>query len=257
MSYAATNIDNAGLTEDYVSPTTDVWQTELERLQRGSHMTMRAGDYFGRWIVPAIESVNAFEDADLLEPVVFAEISTRGFERIFVTLSSSEKPAKSLIYTVFAGPSVPYVPRGEHLESSLRQIGFCPDFVNIKKFAIHVMGRASVSLPEQEDAFETHRSIPITIHPEVLREGEERNLTSDLETSIRLAEETYVGLKRVEVDVEHDPEIVERKTIRFALTVSGDPETVLKNEALFKQRLRSGVTPTGRALITLTYTWER
>ncbi len=257
MSYALTNIDNTNLAEDYVSPTTGVWQTELELPQRGSHLTMRASDCFRGWVVAATESGNAFEDADFLGPMVFAEIDARALETIFVMLSSPEKPVQSLACTVSTDFPVPYIPKGKRLELSRQSIGFYPDFFNIRKLAAHVMGRTTVSLSEQEEGSETHQNIPITIHPEVLREGEERNLTSDLETSIRLAEETYVGLKRVEVDVEHDPEIVERKTIRFALTVSGDPETVLKNESLFKQRLRSGVSPNGRALITVTYTWER
>ena len=63
-------------------------------------------------------------------------------------------------------------------------------------------------------------------------------------------------LKKIEVYIEHDPEILDRKTIRFGLTVSGEPETILQNEALFKQRLRSSINRRTRELITVTYVWE-
>lgn len=246
MSQATTHIINMELMDDYVSPTTDVWQTDIDQLQTGSHMTMRDSTFRG-WAVPVIESVNVFEDA---------EINARAPKTIFVTLSSPERPSRSLVYTTFAGPALLYVPMEECLESSRRQIDFSPDFFNIKKFAAYVMGRATVSRPEQEEAFETQQKIPITIHPEVIREAEEKNHIYDLETSIKLAQETYVALKRIRVNIEHDPEIVERKTIRLTLTVSSDPETVLKNEYLFKRRLRSNITPRGRALITVTYDRE-
>ena len=118
------------------------------------------------------------------------------------------------------------------------------------------MGGTPLSILELEEAPEATRDIPIAIHPEVIWEAEEEDITYDLENSIKIAKDTYPTLKRIEISIEHDPEILDRKTIRFVLNVSGEPETILQNEALFKQNLRSSIDNRARELITVTYGWE-
>ncbi len=119
------------------------------------------------------------------------------------------------------------------------------------------MRRPGTSLLQQAHVWKTLQDIPVAIHPQVIREAEEKTLTDDLKAGINLAQESYSTLKRIEVNIEHDPEIAERKTIRFTLVVSGEPDTVLEDEAVFKKWLRRSISPRARELITVTYSWEK
>jgi len=169
---------------------------------------------------------------------------------------SDDYVSPTFTYIAIGISTPPYTQIEHRFEASACQPRFFPDFFDIRRFVAYVMGQTPASLQEQQRTSKALRNIPVAIHPEVVREAEEETLTDDLETSIELAQETYSTLKKIEVYIEHDPEILDRKTIRFGLTVSGDPETILQNEALFKQRLRSSINHRTRELITVTYVWE-
>ena len=53
----------------------------------------------------------------------------------------------------------------------------------------------------------------------------------------------------------HDPEILNRKTIRFCFTVSGKPEIVLGEEEVFKNSLKHIIGEKFLELMTVTYKW--
>jgi len=257
MSNLWTDLNNPSLADDYVSPTSDVLLGELQELPPDSYTTWRASDFTRLSIVPAAENVAAFEDSDLLEPAPYIpdERSLEYSPTFFVVLY--EKP--DYFFIRFAGRPItsPYTLVQGRVELSPHQTRFSPDFFNIKKFVTHVVGRHPASPLEQQQLFKTKRTIPTTVSPQAIIEGEEKNLTKDLETAVRIAEESYSTLKRINVNIEHDPEILDRKTIRFTLRVSGEPETVLEDETLFRQHLRSNIDACVRELITVTYNWEK
>lgn len=254
MSQASTNLNNVNVTDNYVSPATDVWTTEVEQLQLSSDMTWCSGE-FPEWPFLIAENVATFEDLELIEPGIPIEISFGELKTTFITLSQPEKTSRSFAYNTFIARTPLYIPVEERFKPSPRQAFFSPDFFNIKKYLAYIMKQTPISILDLEEASEATRDIPIVIHPEVILEAEESAI-HDLETSIKFAQETYSTLKKIEVYIEHDPEILDRKTIRFGLTVSGDPETILQNEALFKQCLRSNINRRTRELITVTYGWE-
>ena len=71
-----------------------------------------------------------------------------------------------------------------------------------------------------------------------------------------LAKTTYTTLKKIELLLEKDPEIPDRETIRFILTVSGNPEQILEEESKFKRHIRSKIRQHTRENITVTYYWK-
>ena len=255
MSQASTNLNNTNLTDCYISPATDFCISDFNCFQSDSDMNWDSSD-FREWPVLPAENVTTFENADLLEPDILGERNTRELKTIFVTLSLPEKTARSFAYNTLVTPTLFYSPVEERFGSEHRQTLFSPDFFNIKKYSTYIMGRTPVSILEEWiDNFEVTRNIPITIHPEVIQEAKQEAVTDDLDTSIEIAEDSYSTLIGIEVSIEHDPEILDRKTIRFTLTVSGEPETILQNETLFKYRLRSSIDHRALELITVTYNW--
>jgi len=255
MSQALTNTDNAGLTDYNFTPTTDVWQDELNQLQSRLHATWHDIDFRG-WVVPVSENIGAFEDIDIVEPTMPDETNISEFGTVFVTLSFSGAPAWLLGSIIQAPDSLSYIPLEKRQGLSPQEEGFSPDFFNIRRRARYVMESTPVSIVQWDLTSEALRNIPITIHPEVVREAEERILAVDLETSIGLAQEAYPTLSTIEVNVEHDPEIFDRRTIRFTFGVSGDPKDILRNEVLFKENLCSRIDDRVRELITVTYSWD-
>ena len=245
-------ISNPSLANNWAIPTSDFLLGELDELETESCTSWR-GRAFAGWPIPVTEDVTAFEDAELLEPAVIDDKSVRQPKTISVTLSIPQEARRSFTYIVVATTTAPYNPTEERFGPSARQSLFYPDFFNIKRVVAYIMGKPHASVLEQQETSKALRGIPVALHPQVVREAEEESLTDDLETSIKLAQETYCTLKKIEVNVEHDPEILDRETIRFTLTVSGKPDTVLENEALFKHRLRSSIAPRARELITVTY----
>ena len=253
MSQLWTDLDNPSLADDYVSPTSDVLLGEFQESQGESYITWRARDFAG-WPVLMTENVTALKDADLLESAVPEERNAREPKTILVTFPS--KHGQSFTYIVVTSPRPPYVPIEDRFGSSPYQTGFSPDFSNIKKFVAHVIGHPPASLPKKELPFKIKQPIPTTVSPQVIIEGEEKNLTKDLETAVRIAKESYSTLKAIDINIEHDPEIPDRKTIRFTLTVSGEPELVLKDEFKFKDKLYSALDIKTCEQITTTYKWK-
>jgi len=256
MTQSSTNINNSIFTDDYVSPTSDVLLGDLYELEPGSRATFRVCDII-RFPLLLTENVTAFENADLLEPDVLGDRVLREPRTISETLFFREKANRSFTYIVMSTRIAPYVSMEERFGATPRKSRFFPDFFNIQKFVDYVVRRPHPSALVQREISKATKDIHIEIHPQVVREAEEKTLTDDLEAGINLAQESYSTLKRIEVNIEHDPEIVERKTIRFTLVVSGEPDTVLENETLFKKRLRRRISPRARELITVTYSWDK
>ncbi|GAI19562.1 unnamed protein product, partial [marine sediment metagenome] len=248
-------LSNPSPTDDYVSPTSDVLLSEFQESQPGSYITWRARDFAG-WPVLMAENVTAFEDADLIESATPEERIARELKTIFVNLSFPDKPSRSFIYIATRSSTPPYIPAEERFGPSLRQTRFYPDFFNIKKFVTHVMGRTLAAPIKQQQLSKIKQAIPTTVAPQVIAESEEKNLTKDLETAVKIAEESYSTLKSVDINIEHDPEIVGRSRIQFTLTVSGEPDLVLKDEFKFKENLYSTLDPQTCEQITTTYRWK-
>jgi len=256
MPQSSTNINNSSFTDDYISPKSGVLLGDLHELESGSISTLRFCD-ITRWPPLLAENCTAFEDADLLEPDVLGDRVLREPRTISETLFFREKADRSFTYIVMSTRIEPYVSIEERFGATPRKSRFFPDFFNIQKFVDYVVRRPHPSALVQREISKATKDIPIEIHPQVVREAEENSLTDDLEGTINLAQETYSTLKRIEVNIEHDPEILERKTICFTLIVSGEADTVLENETLFKKRLQRRISPRARELITVTYSWDK
>jgi len=259
MNRLCTDLNNPSTTDNYTSPTSDVLLGELQELPPDSFTSWRASDFGVRPIGLAAENVVAFEDTYLLEsaPSIPDEVSMRYLQTFFVDLSSLDK-YKHFFFVNFTGKSVtsPYTFVEGRIEQSSHRTRFSPDFFNIKKFVSGVMGKAFAPSIKQKQLSETKQPIPTDVAPMVIAESEEKNLTKELETAVRIAEECYSTLKAIDVNIEYDPEIVDRKTIRFTLTVSDKPELVLKDEFKFKDKLYSTLDIKTCEQLTTTYKWK-
>jgi hypothetical protein len=256
MSHLSRPINNPILTDDYASPASDSLLGELDELEPEPY-TSSAEKAFGRLPLRMAENVTAFEEADLLAPTIPDERAIREPQTIFLTLPSRKTGGGYFTYVVITTSTATCIPVEDPFGPSPYQARFSPDFYSIKRFVTYVMQGAHTPLLQQPQALKTTRDIPVAIDPQVVREAEEETLIDDLEAAISLAQETYFTLNKIEINIEHDPEIVGRKTIRFTLTVSGEPDTVLENEALFKKHLRGSISSSARELITVTYSWEK
>jgi hypothetical protein len=96
----------------------------------------------------------------------------------------------------------------------------------------------------------------LTVTPEVVAESETDGYRDELETAIELAQTTYTSLKKIDLLLERDPEIPDRETLRFILTVSGKPEKILEEEGKFKKQIRNTIRRELREKITVTYYWK-
>lgn len=255
MSQASTNLNNADAIDYYTNPTTDVWQDELDQPQDLVYAT-RHGVDLPCWPAPVSEYLNAFEDVDIVESRIPGETNIMEFGTEFVALSPAEA-RRGLTCSIIQVPetSLYITLEGGRLRSP-RENSFFPDFFNIRRWVKYVMSSTPVSISQQDQPLKKLLDIPVTIHPEVVHEAEERGMVEDLETSIVLIQKEYNNLVSIEISLEHDPEITDRRTIRFTLSVSGDPAMVLHNEAQYKQHLRSSVRKSVRRLMTVTYCWD-
>lgn len=235
----ATDI-NYGIADDLSQSTSDdIWRAIEE--EENVYPPVNRLNSFPRQPIQMARNDTSFEDSDLLELTVpDNEINFDKKAAFFIASTSWGKPERIFQVSNRSEPS-PHHPY------------FFPDFFNIKKWTSYVFQTATF-IPELYE--ETRESIPITIAPQVVLKANEENLIEDLETSVNLVQESYSTLRGIHVDIEHDPEIADMETIQFTLIVSGDPETILKDEALFKQQLRSNIDRRARELITVTYKWE-
>jgi len=247
---------NLGITDDSWNSTSDALLGEVHQIDLGLSMIWQLSN-FSRWSIRMAENVTSFEDAEMLNLASPLERSFGDPQVFFETSWLLGESDRSLIYLASRTTTSPYIVVQDRVEPSSRQTPFSPDFVNVKKFVAYVIGPSFASPIEQRQPLKIKRNIPITVAPQVIHQAEEENLTEDLETALKFADETYSTLKRIEVNIEHDPEIIDRKTIRFTLTVSREPETVLEDEALFKRCLRSNIGARAHELITVTYNWEK
>jgi hypothetical protein len=98
--------------------------------------------------------------------------------------------------------------------------------------------------------------ILVRVAPDVIKKSKANGWWDELNATIVLTKTTYTTLKKIELVLEKDPEIQDRETIRFILTVSGNPEQILEEESKFKKQIRSKVRQHTRENITITYYWK-
>lgn len=252
-----TDLVDSIITDNPSSLTSNVLLGEVEEIEPAGSMTWGVSN-LSRWPVFVAENLTAFEDAVLLDPApLIPDERSPSHLRIFLVTSAIPGESDPLL-TYLAVRTTPssYVVVQDRFEASPRQRRFSPDFSAIKKWMAHVIGRPPRPLIEKKQSRQILRNIPVTISPEVVREAEERSLTDDLESGVKLAQENYSTLESIDINIEYDPEIVDRKTIRFTLTVSGEPELVLKDEFKFKERLYSALDIKTCEQITTTYKWK-
>jgi hypothetical protein len=103
--------------------------------------------------------------------------------------------------------------------------------------------------------YKKQERVPVSVTPEVVAESEANGWTDELETAIELAKMTYTSLKKIDLLIEKDPEIQDRETLRFILTISGTPDQVLAEEDEFKRGLEASINPQTREIMTVTYHW--
>ncbi len=257
MKASWTDLVDSIIIDNPSSLTSEVLLGTIEELEPTGSMTCGVSNV-SRWSVLVAENLTAFEDAVLLDPApLIPDERSPGHSRIFLVSSAILGQSDPLLtYLAVRTTPSPYVLVQDRFEASPRQRRFYPDFSSIKKWMAHVIGGPPRSLIEKKQSRQILRNIPVTISPEVVREAEERSLTDDLESSVKLAQENYSTLESIDINIEYDPEIVDRKTIRFTLTVSGEPELVLKDEFKFKDRLYSALDIKTCEQITTTYKWK-
>jgi hypothetical protein len=97
--------------------------------------------------------------------------------------------------------------------------------------------------------------ILIRVAPDVIKVSKANGWWEELKAAIELAKGTYTTLKKIELLLEKDPEILDRETIRFIFTVSGNPEQILEEESKFKKDIETRINPRIREIMTVTYYW--
>jgi len=97
--------------------------------------------------------------------------------------------------------------------------------------------------------------ILVRVARDIVEKSKANGWWGELNAAIELAKTTYTSLRKIELFLEKDPEIPDRETLRFILTVSGDPEQVLAEEYEFKRGLESSINPQIREIMTVTYYW--
>lgn len=257
MKSSWTDLVDPIITDNTSSLTSDVLLGDVEELEPERSIPHRASN-LSRWPILIGENLTAFEDAVLLDPApLIPDERSPGHLRIFlVTSAIPEKSDRFFTYPSARTTTSPYIVIQDRFDPSHRQTRFSPDLYAIKKWIFPVIWRTRDSLIGKKQTGQTLRNIPITISPQVVREAEERSLADDLESSIRLAQESYSMLEGIDINMEYDPEIVDRKTIRFTLMVTGKPELVLKDEFKFKEKLYSALDIKTCEQITTTYKWK-
>ena len=249
MSQTFSYIEDSDLTDDCVNPTTDVWRDKVEPIQPVLFAPLCI-NRINQLPVRQMESRVAFEDEDILEQTVPEEIRTDELTSDLTTFMSEENVRIQYLFHASIHLTI------EKLRGwPLYQTQFSPDFFNIKRYFQNIIKSSPVSQVEQKQISQK-QDISVAINPEVLDEMEKNSATNDLKKIVKFAQEIYLNLKRIEISTEYDPEIADRKTIRFTLTVSGDPERILQNETQFKKQLRSNIKLNTRQLITVTYNWK-
>jgi len=250
---------NSDIIDDFSCSTSDVLLGEVEELEPICSLPWQ-GSKLSIWPFLIAENVAALESEDAvpleLAPLIQDERSPGHSQILLVTFAIPEKSDHFFTYLSARTTTSPYIVVQDRFEPSPRQTRFSPDFYAIKKRVASVIWRTRDSLIEKKQTGQILRNIPITISPQVVREAEERSLTDNLESSIKLAQENYSTLESIDINIEHDPEIVDRKTIQFTLTVSGEPELVLKDEFKFKDKLYSALDIKTCEQITTTYKWK-
>ncbi len=241
--------------DDYINPTSDVLLGNVDESQCELGLTLSASDFIG-WPVLKNRDVVAFQDTDTIGPIpaIPDERSPGHSQMYFVTMRVQEQSAclYALVESWAAKPR--HVVGGISARQFAYRSHFYPDSFTIKKLVRRFLGHTSISTIQETT--EVEKNIPITVAPEVVFVAEKENFADDLETSVKIAMQSYSTITRIQVNIEHDPEISDRKTIRFTLSVSGEPASVLEDEARFKKCLHSIISARTRELITVTYNWK-
>jgi hypothetical protein len=258
MNCLWTDINEYSSIEEYTSPTSDVLLGELRELPSGFCIPWRPSDFTGWPIISVAESLEAPREFDPIEPAPFSpDERNLGQSQMFLVFSFLYKQSDHF-FVRFGDRATtsPYTLVQSHVELPLHRTRFRPDFFNIKKFVTYIMGRIPVSATRQQQLPKIKQSVPTTVSPQVIIESEEKKLTEDLESAVKIAEEAYSTLKAIDINIENDPEIAGRSRIQFTLTVSGEPDLVLKDEFKFKESLYTVLDPQTCEQITTTYRWK-
>lgn len=117
-------------------------------------------------------------------------------------------------------------------------------------FIYNATGVINGNIPEPKT------DVLVRVARDVIEKSKANGQWGELNASIKLAQATYTTLKKIELLLEKDPEIQDRETIRFILTVSGNPGQILEEESKFKKHIRSKIRQHTRENITVTYYWK-
>ena len=98
--------------------------------------------------------------------------------------------------------------------------------------------------------------ILVRIARDVIEKSKADGSWGELKTAIELAKTTYTTLKKIELFLEKDPEIQDWETLRFILTVSGNPEHILEEENKFRKQVRCTIRQEICEKVTITYYWK-
>jgi hypothetical protein len=247
-------------TDAYASPVSDIEQDNIRELQIGYYAGWQFCN-FPESVLPAIQNITAFEDAFSIvpTPVIPDEANSNDSQVCFVTFVSPQKHNRIFAYLQPANIISLYGSEINRIALTSPRSRFFPDFYKIKTVVAQIVGQRLRASTEQHSRFPTIiENIPLATSAEVIREAEEIGIMDSLETIAQLIQKSYSAILRsINVALEHDPEISDRKTIRFTLTVSGKPEAILENEASFKRDLYSQVDVSVLELITITYKLEK
>jgi hypothetical protein len=139
-----------------------------------------------------------------------------------------------------------------HIYCTEKPESFSPNFYDIrnvtKTLVSSIYTEPSGDIPSILAVSETYR---------VVEEAKAEKIVEDLEIAIELIRTIYSTLKEIKLDIKYDPEIADRKTFCFTLTVFGDLDAILKNESLFKKDLLSVISYHACELIVITYNWKK
>ncbi|MGA2916772.1 MAG: hypothetical protein ABSE89_12180 [Sedimentisphaerales bacterium] len=138
---------------------------------------------------------------------------------------------------------------------TVKSESFSPDFHEIRNMARMLLQPTSTQVDDEDDYIPEILATSET--PQVIEEAKAEKIEQDLETSIGLIREIYSTLREIKLSVKYDPEIEGRKTFCFNLTVSGDVDTILNDEVLFKKNLISKISDHAFGLIVITYNWKK
>jgi hypothetical protein len=93
----------------------------------------------------------------------------------------------------------------------------------------------------------------LALPEDVARYCEKQDLSGHLESALRLGEEFFHPIERLEVEIQLDPEVENEETVIIDIWVKMSVETALHRDKLFTQRWATSVPPAALKAIVLLY----